>query len=167
MRCFIAVEPDSEITDKLELLQKDLPKGVRPVEKENMHVTLLFLGEVDDDKVREISGFVSSISVDFRMICAGVGAFPKPSFPRVVWAGVEAVELHSLHEEICKYLHVRDDRFHPHITIGRVKQKVNVSDFVKRHERDFFGETQIKKVFLKKSTLTPAGPIYENIAASR
>ena len=91
MRTFVAVEISSESTlNAIAKLQSDLKIEAKPVSKENMHFTLLFLGEISDDVAQKIMEALSSVSFDpIEMNLFDVGAFPNPKFPRVVWIGVD------------------------------------------------------------------------------
>lgn len=166
VRCFVAVEVSENILEKLVRIQTELPAGVKKVEKENLHITLLFLGEIGDKEVDEAKEVIESIRTDFAMKVSGAGAFPTPRNPRVVWVGAQAEELKQLNSLLCEKLGAKDERFHAHITIGRVKEQADLQEFLRKHEKDDFGGCEVKKIYLKKSTLTQQGPIYENVAES-
>jgi len=171
VRAFVAVELGEEVRGKLEELQRGLPEGVRRVKPENLHLTLAFLGELDDAKVEEVKNALDSVSATgFELACKGVGAFPSARFVRVVWVGTQNDELKKLHEQVSttlKPLGFKVDRFSAHVTIGRPKGRVGLADFLKKHEAQEFGSFKVEKIMLKKSTLTPGGPVYEDVFEKR
>src|SRR3989338_1382139 len=122
MRAFVAVELGDEVRGKLAQLQLDLPDEVRRVKPENLHLTLSFLGEIDDEKVGLVKGALDSVSTGaFELECKGVGAFPSADFVRVVWAGALGEGLRLLHSQVnyaLKSVGFKEERFSPHITIG-------------------------------------------------
>ena len=96
--------------------------------------------------------------------------FPKPSFPRVIWIGVDEGinELEKLAEIIRAKLSQLefspDKKFKPHITIFRVKTKIeDVSNKLEKFSAYPFGKQTISEIKLKKSELTPNGPIYTDL----
>jgi 2'-5' RNA ligase len=171
MRAFVAIEASEEVREKMSELQKQLSlDGVKLVEKENLHLTLFFLGDIDEamkDKV--IKGMDKLNCKKFEMSCKGVGAFPSNSYIRVVWVGAEAPQLKQIYdqlgEELAKLGFKKED-FSPHITLARVKflrDKTSLSEFLEDNAEVEIGDCVIDKVILKKSTLTPKGPIYESV----
>ena len=174
MRLFIAIEIPEDIRKKLASLQAkigDVGK-VKWVETENIHLTLKFLGETDAlDEIKESLEKVKCRK--FTSAVSGFGVFPNESYIRVIWAGMEPRKsIDELHEEIDDSLsHLgfpKDQKFHPHLTLGRVrsvsdKEKLKSAvDELKVIEK--IGEFKIEKFKLKKSTLTPKGPVYEDVA---
>ena len=173
MRAFVAVELNEEVRGKIAALQVDLPSGIKHVEPANLHLTLAFLGEIDEVKAEEVKAALDTISaIPFEAKCLGVGVFPSMNFVRVVWVGIRegAHALNLLHthtSDALAPLGFKKDEFSPHITIGRPKARVDVRAFVRKHEDDEFGLFLVDKLVLKKSTLTPEGPIYENVHVRR
>lgn len=176
MRLFIAFDLPKNIVEKLVGLQKQIGNElaqIKFVEPENMHLTLKFLGEVEESKVNDIINKLKTVKFKpFLTSIAEIGVFPNEKFIRVVWIGLKPFDpINDLHERIDSALSgifKKDDRFQAHITLGRVK-------FVKDRERllsvlkaikmnDITEPFRIEKFMLKKSTLTPKGPIYENLA---
>lgn len=181
VRVFIAIEIEDpqtlrriiEVRDRVLACSKEIK--MKGVEDENIHLTLRFIGEIPESMVEDIKKCIdlcSSVS-SFKMRIRGLGAFPSPSRPRVIWVGVEEGEdklkkLWNLVEGCLSKL-VKPDRrgFVPHITIARVKvfrkSKCLASLISELQDLDL-GESQITRVKLKKSTLTPKGPIYTDLA---
>lgn len=176
MRTFIAIEIEPSIKEKIsELIKKLSQSGARVgwVKKESIHLTLKFLGEVDERKIKEVSERLKKISSriePFKIRIEGTGWFPEGSLnPRVLWIGIKYTEqLKVLWKEIEKEMKdlgfKEEDRdFSPHITIGRVKDKeriFEVLEILKKFMTNFFGETEIKNIVLFKSVLKPEGAEY-------
>jgi len=172
MRLFVAVDIDDLIRDRIKPLLAELSgiNGIKAVEPENLHITLLFLGEVTESRVSKIEENLSEIDFEpFRISFERVGAFPNLNSPRVVWIGVrEGGELTSLannvYERLKKLGFRRDKEFRAHLTVGRVKRKnPEVSEVIKKHSSESFGEMEVKSFSLKESILTPKGPIYRDL----
>lgn len=145
------------------------------VEPENIHLTLRFLGDVSEKKLELIKEtFHEYTDRDpFEVRVEGMGVFPKPSFIRVVWAGVTrgASDLKYLRERLDEGLseidHPPDDKeFTPHFTIARVKSgkaKEKLNSLVRNESDRKFGTIFCDELKLKKSELTSEGPIYTDI----
>jgi 2'-5' RNA ligase len=180
MRSFIAIELPNEIRDALGNIQEKLKAcaaDVKWVKPQNIHLTLKFLGEIDEDQLFKINLILDAFGSDkkiFVIRLASLGAFPKINYPRVIWVGVdrgdrETKELvGALEEKIEKIGLPKEDRaFSSHITIGRVRSNSGRDKLVSilAQLQDYFKETPqeftVEKITLFKSTLTPQGPIYE------
>ena len=147
---------------------------IKLVERENLHFTVKFLGEIPDEVVDEVDRKVSALSIrPMKVDVRGLGAFPDARRPRVVWAGVAAPDLGTISSagqqviDALEGVGESDDRgFHPHITVARVRSPRN-SDSLSAVLRDYsakeFGRTEINSLKLKSSDLTPAGPIYRDL----
>ncbi len=179
MRLFIACEIPENIRDDLVTLQKKIGEehaNIKWVEKENIHLTLEFLGEVDDAKADEIRDSIMGIkSKTINAHVSGFGVFPTESYIRVLWVGLEpSGELNSLHDEIEDRLRTLgfkpDKMFSAHVTLGRVRSVKDKDGLVRKIEeiKEMIGEMgkqfSIERFMLKKSTLTPDGPVYGDIA---
>jgi 2'-5' RNA ligase len=177
LRTFIAVDLGQAIRDRCVSLQETLARtgtDVKWVEVENLHVTLLFLGEVDERTVPDVCRAVAvgcGRHESFTLGVETVGCFPNPRRPRTVWVGVgeghdALIALHDALEPPLLDLgcYRRENRpYTPHITLGRVKgdhptDKL-ATDLVKRASWKA-GETQVREVLVLSSELTPKGPIY-------
>ena len=169
MRAFVAIEVnDQGVLNSIHKIQSELNIKAKPVELHNMHFTVQFLGEVSEEMIGKISGVLNSIEFSaFSISFASIGVFPKPNFPRVIWIGTgDGInELEKLAEVIrSKLSHLgysTDKKFKPHVTIFRVKNKIeDVSDKLEKFSAYYFGKQTISEIKLKKSELTPNGPIY-------
>jgi 2'-5' RNA ligase len=169
MRAFISVEISKEITQKLSLLQAELPSSLRPVKPENMHITLKFLGEIDETTGAHVSEVLDSVASQvspFKLTCRGLGVFPSRKFVRVLWAGIESPELVRLSSNLeprLKELGFKEEKFVPHLTIARAKDRAQLDGLLEKHGDTLFGECTVDSIHLKKSTLSPGGPIYRVI----
>ena len=111
--------------------------GARWVPKENLHLTLAFLGRVEDDRVADVSGAAAAAvegHVDFTVRVGSLGAFPSAKRARVVWAGLDdptrglAGVADSVGEALERLGFPREERaFAPHVTLARVKTPAPVS----------------------------------------
>ena len=179
LRVFIAIDvEDPLLLSRLERIKEAIiATGVpmKPVETHNLHLTLRFIGEVPRYRVEEIIERVLKPMKKqrFTMTLKGLGAFPSPSRPRVVWVGVseETGILESIHEEIEMGLRSigfqpARERFVPHITLARIRGSRNIHALIRviTEYSDYeFGSMTVTSIRLKKSTLTPRGPIYETL----
>ena len=181
-RCFVAVEcGGDELAAKFREIKRVLEAtkaDFKFVEPENIHLTLKFLGEIEPSLVEQVTRVVEGISFQpFTAKIEHVGVFPNLRRPRVVWAGITegSSQLEEIWSEIDGKLSVLGferemRRFSPHITIGRVRSGRNRDKLV--HEisslSDYvFGDLHVDRVVLKKSVLTPRGPVYTTLAESR
>lgn len=172
MRTFVAAEiTDQDILSSTKNLQSNLRIEAKPVELQNMHFTLLFLGDISEDMGQRVQNELKTIQFDsFDISFEGVGAFPKPKFPRVVWIGVkdgakQLVDLAKIVEEKLSPLGFKSDKeFKPHITVFRIKNKIgDITDELSKYSNEKFGSQKISEIKLKKSVLTPSGPIYSDL----
>ncbi|MFH1447573.1 MAG: RNA 2',3'-cyclic phosphodiesterase [Candidatus Micrarchaeota archaeon] len=98
MRAFIAVEIPNEIIERLSKVQEELPPGLKLVKPQNMHITLKFLGEIDERTVQRVSQAMDSIGFSpFQLTFSNLGVFPSRKFIRVIWVGTHSPELESIH----------------------------------------------------------------------
>ena len=180
MRSFIAIELPKEMRDSLGHLQEKLKAcqaDVKWVQPQNIHLTLKFLGEINEDELSKINLILDTLAKDkksFLIRIASLGAFPKINYPRVIWVGIDKGDgetkglARELEEKIEKIGLPKEDRaFSSHITIGRIRSNLGKDKLVASltELQDYFKETTqeftVNKITLFKSTLTPKGPIYE------
>ncbi|MEW6603849.1 MAG: RNA 2',3'-cyclic phosphodiesterase [Thermoproteota archaeon] len=176
MRTFIAVDVSSGAIAKLqnEIMSTAqwTTKDIRPVEAQNFHFTLIFLGEKSDSEVAKIKDKLAEVRFEpFPLTFVGVGAFPKSSSARVIWVGVDPVGGQKLtnlaNDVIAKMAELgfsADKPFSSHMTLFRTKGRpIAISDIAAKYQGRIFGSDLIDKVHLKKSDLSPLGPAYSNI----
>lgn len=179
LRVFVAVDvEDPLVVSRLERLKESLSSTGVPmklVEPQNYHITIRFIGEIPRRLVDDIARSLRTVAFKpFKATLRGLGAFPSPSSPRVVWVGVadgerELRELRDAVESILRRLGVPPEReeFKAHVTIARIKGSRNIAGLVKMlmELSDYeVGTIEVRSLRLKKSTLTREGPIYETIA---
>jgi len=172
MRMFVAIEVSSkDVLNSIHKIQTELNIKAKSVELHNMHFTVQFLGEVSEEMIGKISDALNSIEFSaFSITFAGIGVFPKPNSPRVIWIGVTdgINELEKLAEMIRSKLSYigfsPDKKFKPHVTIFRVKNKIeDLSSKLEKFSSCSFGKQLVSEIKLKKSELTPNGPIYTDL----
>lgn len=169
MRLFVAVPVPEGIREGVAGLGREIAgEGIVPVAAGNMHVTLKFLGEIDERKLGDIEQRLRGIGfAPFGCTVRGVGVFPDENYIRVVWAGIESGgKLESLAEEVIGALsgYGEDKRFSAHLTMARVKRKVDLKAFLETHRNDGFGAFQVSSFLLVQSELMPGGPKYTVVA---
>ena len=182
VRCFVAIECNNpEVLKGIKQVQEALAStgaNLKPVETENIHLTLKFLGEIPQHKVDEVTDLIKDISFEaFNFKVEEVGVFPNHRRPATIWAGISegVTEVTKVFEELdaklSKLGFERERRkFHPHFTIGRVRSGKNKDQLVEelmRLETEEFGLISADRVVFKKSFLTPSGPVYTTFAESR
>jgi 2'-5' RNA ligase len=174
-RAFVAVDVQSgpELRDAIEQL-KTYGRALKPVHPDNVHITLKFLGDTDEGVVPQLEKVMRS-AVDgiapFQVRLVSTGVFPNVRSPRVVWVGLDGAEpmgrIASLLEEGCEPLGFRKEKrgFSPHLTLARVREgeQVDLSSFLQQTQAKHFGSFQVNGMRLKKSVLTPSGPIYSDV----
>lgn len=182
MRTFIAIELPKELKHLLARLQDQLKAScadVKWVAPLNIHLTLKFLGEIDDKKLDGVIRILEETAKErqpFYIRLSSVGAFPKIDFPRVIWVGIDKGDEETKHiakvleQKLAKIGISKETRpFSSHITIGRLRSSLNRERLAKNLNilADNFDkqnvEFSVNKITLFKSTLTPQGPIYEVI----
>ena len=171
IRVFIAVNLDPAIREKIgEVCRNFEMKGVKTVKPELAHITLKFLGYVDEGRVDEVAGALKAITVpSFTARFRSIDGFPGQKNPRVIWIGAEGPfnDLNRQTEDAMSGVGFpREDRFNAHITIGRIKfttpeQKQRLPQLFERYKDFNAGSMVVDRIHVMKSTLSPAGPTYE------
>jgi 2'-5' RNA ligase len=184
LRTFIAVDIGKTIRDRAVALQEKLAQtgaAVKWVEPQNIHVTLLFLGEVEDREVPAVCRAVADETrthLPFRLSIEGVGCFPNPRRPRIVWIGVGegTQELCALHDGLEPPLldlgcYRREERkYTPHITLGRVKSAGptdTLGPALVKHAGWQGGQLLVNETLVMSSELTSQGPIYAVLSRAK
>jgi len=168
----VAIDLDEELKGCIQNIQKRIKEeALKLVEPENLHITLKFLGNIPDKDVsllRKDLGFIKQPK--FILDFSGIGVFPNKDFIKVVWIGMnESEELKTLAEAIersCKPYATFQDKytFSAHLTIARTRARPQfLLEKLQQMENIHIGRQKVGSFALKKSTLTPGGPIYENI----
>lgn len=176
IRAFVAIELSEGVKKELAALQRELKAAgsdVKWVKTDNVHLTLKFLGNIDEDQLEEVKAALDKVGSNnkaFTINLFKVGCFPKLGFPRVVWLGIdkgcgetEAIA-DELEGELAKAGFEKEKRsFSAHLTLGRVRSPKGRNKLVEKIKALDFkpsAETEVTKLTLFKSTLTPQGSIY-------
>ncbi|HEY0196828.1 MAG TPA: RNA 2',3'-cyclic phosphodiesterase [Methanobacterium sp.] len=177
MRAFLAVDLDESLQDKVLEVQnrlKEANAAVKFVEKENLHFTCKFFGEISQNKrdkiIRIITEKIQNYN-NFEINIKGVGVFPNLGYLKVIWLGLEdpgnfSKILMDLDQEFVKLGYKKEKNYVPHLTVGRVKGAKNKEALVsqiKELEEVEIGAMKVDKIALKKSELTPEGPVYTTV----
>ncbi len=144
------------------------------MERDNLHFTVKFLGEVPEDTIKEVDARLQGLALSsFEVGVRGLGAFPDLRRPRVVWAGVARESEQAINRAASAFISALegvgrpdDHGFSPHITLARVRSPLNAGElasFIQANSRRDFGVTRIASLKLKSSVLSPGGPVYTDI----
>lgn len=184
VRTFIAVDLSDAIKDNLTALQEELARDAHSVKwtrVENTHLTLLFLGDVDQLEVVEICRAIQARCrrhKPFTLQAEGLGAFPNTRRPKILWAGITAGqdELRSLHADLEEGLlelgcYRREDReYTPHLTLGRLTHDERSEDWAKVLSKQAHwqgGTMPVDEVLVMSSELRRDGPEYSVMGRAR
>ena len=177
IRSFLAIDLDEDLKPKInDLINEfqEIDAKVKYVELENLHLTLKFFGDIDDEGLNLLTEAIEKVVSKFKPFKINIkscGAFPNKKHIRVIKLGIEddtiLKDLHKkLDKEFVQLGFDKDKKFSTHLTIGRVKSAKN-KDLIKYCIEEFedieIGEMEVNQISLKKSTLTPSGPIYEDL----
>ena len=178
---FFAVPLAEELKEPIAQIQQELKATgakVGWVKLENLHFTLKFLGDTPEDQVSKLSeaaASVAEVSAAHQVQICGVGGFPSPQRPRVVWVGCTsggeqfAQVGQDLDEALAQAgLSEREKRkFSPHLTIGRVRSRHRLEELAaamaELSEREI-GQMQVNHFVLMQSQLHPTGAVYTPLA---
>jgi len=173
MRSFVAIEISNDnIIKSIKKFQTEININAKPVEPKNWHFTLQFLGEISEEISQKIIQALHKIEFSsFSVNLKGVGALPKPKSPRVIWIGTDEnggsmlIQLSKKVEKVLEPLGFFSDKpFKPHITIFRIKKKIgDITKELDGQKMIDFGIQEVTNIKLKKSELTPSGPIYSDL----
>lgn len=179
MRTFIAVELTEDVRRALREVQARLRAGgadVKWVEEENLHLTVKFLGEVQDERLPDVitaTRLAVAPLMTFAISIGGIGAFPSMSRPRVVWVGVQSGS--ESFKTLMERVETAMDRIgfpregrapQPHVTLGRVRDPRRLKrlpELLKAESPETLGTITVEKLTLMASALGPRGPRYTPI----
>ena len=173
MRVFVALDISQKAKDEIRKIQEQLPKfDGKLTEKENLHLTLKFLGEVSNENIEEVKKRLGEIRFNkFETEINHLGFFDNSKsepYNRklIVWLHLtNCEELQSKIDGALSGLFDVEKRFMSHLTIARVKNVENKKEFLDKLEKIKINKIKfdVKDFKLKKSILTPEGPIHENL----
>ena len=175
IRCFVAIEIPVPVQRVFEKIQNELRAEIGKaswIKIGNFHLTLKFLGDVQKDSISDVCNAIDKVAIKqkpFYLKFGGIGTFPNLSRPRVLWIGLK--QGGNITTDLSKYINnallhcdvKSDERFHPHVTLARLRQHTDLRGYV-----DLFEEYQtiqntymaVDEITLVKSELHPNGAIY-------
>ncbi len=178
VRAFLALEiTDESVLDSMVAAQNALAEtgaDLKIVERQNLHFTVKFLGEISDSQAKEVDSRLRKLTLRGANVqVKGIGAFPNAGSPNVIWVGVA-------HEDEGRVLPIaqpviaalegigkEDNRpYRPHATLARVRSSRNIrslAEAIHSCEDTVFGNTSISALKLKSSALSPSGPVYTDL----
>ena len=175
-RLFIGIK--IKIEDKLLAGINDIKKSLKDeyikwVEIENLHITLLFIGNVKEEKIPEIIKKLGSVKCNLNSECIkfmNFGVFRNIHQPGVLWIGIDPVnQLKELKAQIDQSiinagLEIKpEENFHPHLTLARpkfIRNRNNLKTQIEKFKGYIFQEIKPEKFQLFESKLSPHGPVY-------
>ena len=181
IRAFLAIDLDDDLKPKINKIIREFKKtnaNIKYVDLQNLHFTLKFFGDIDTDGIDLIAEKIEKVIKDFdsfNIKIKGCGAFPNTNRIKVIWLGLDEDQiLKELHDKLDKEFNSigfdLDKKFSSHLTIGRMrsaKSKDKVKNTLDLYDGIDVGTMEVKTVTLKRSTLTPSGPIYEDLIEFR
>jgi 2'-5' RNA ligase len=184
-RAFIAIELDHTVLKALDRVQGELKREVPPgvvrwVKSSGIHLTLKFLGDVPAGQIQDLDAGLQCACGSFgpfTLAIAGLGCYPNPGRPRVVWVGVEDPGCvvgklqQSVEREIAPLGYSTEARpFSPHLTLGRAQRNApkselrSLGDVVVSHRVGQLAQMEVSAVSLIRSDLRPSGAVYTPLA---
>ncbi len=179
VRLFVAVEIAEEIRKKVGAFQDALKKAnadVGWVAPKNLHITLKFIGSVEEENIGHVIAIIKDSVTHIRpfdLSYRGVGAFPNQKNPRVIFVQIIDADgvLAKVHERLDNQLMAlgvehEERRFDAHLTVGRIKTRKNVNNLMEKldaYDGAIFGAGHVTQVVLMKSDLSPQGPTYTKL----
>ena len=177
-RTFVAIKlpiskQTAELVEDIKVQLSD--EKIKWVDTWNMHITLYFLGDTDEELIGDIGEALKEKLKDFKSFiiqCKGLGIFKNIYNPKVLWFGIKKLEvLKYLKEKVDNVLEefgfAKEEReFKPHLTLGRIKyikNQLDLKNILSQYKDADIQEFKICEVVFYESQLTPAGPIYKVI----
>jgi len=185
IRTFIAFEIDDKSKRECDYLtqkgKKLFPKDIKWVDYNNLHITFLFLGEIEQNDVVSVKNLLQELSEELPVFTLKNGQlrWNPPFKPKTLWIEYpnpftevtpSPVSFCKIRDNFIKklkselpYLKLDNKDFIFHLTLGRVKHKINIEKWL-LHDEMFIHDVELKHISLYQSTLHPQGPIYRNLA---
>jgi RNA 2',3'-cyclic 3'-phosphodiesterase len=175
-RGFIAIDIAS--TPQILAFENEIKKtgaDVKLVEPQNIHITLKFLGDTEESQIDAIEHCMKQTTTSikpFTVTLQGTGVFPNKNYMKVIWLGIQdngQIEpiVQALENGLASLGFKKETRgFSPHLTVGRVrtaKNKEKLLGTLEHHQAETFTTQEVHTITLKKSELTPNGPIYTTL----
>ena len=176
-RAFLAIDIDKKLIPPIKNIQEEFKKtntNIKYVEIKNIHLTLKFFGNINEKMIDKISIATENTLKKYNSLkinIKGTGTFPNENHIKVIWIGITKNPIlnnlqHELDEEFEKLGFKKEKNYSHHLTIGRMKSPKNkeeIKEKLNTFKNTKIGEMKIREISLKKSELTPNGPIYSNI----
>jgi 2'-5' RNA ligase len=176
MRMFVSIDLPENIKIKcMDIIEKLNSSGtdIKAVKKENLHITLKFLGEVREDDAENVKKILTEYSANqtsFRLGFSGLGYFGKP-LPRIIWLGFSAgkeriYQMASDLNEKLDFIRKEERSPKPHLTLARVKSSRNsggLIEIIRGLTSVKIGEVEVNQIKLMGSILTDSGPKYSDL----
>ena len=169
-RLFLAVPVSAELKEKIVPVLQQLSEtgaDLNVVSEENLHLTLKFLGGVEEKSIPKIIKNISALHQQpFSLTLCGVGVFPAVARIRVIWIGIQDSALVSLMKKInqaLNFIRSREQEETPHLTLVRMKSGKHtdeVQQLVEKYQHTFFGAMRVDRIILYESELGREGPKY-------
>lgn len=175
-RVFIAVrvDPGGELLKLCSSLKASLGmENIKWVDPGNIHLTLAFLGDTEEKRIKTLSNILGDICYNFKefdFVLAGIGIFKNYRDPRVLWLGIRSSDrLSAINNLITQGLKINsfktDERpFSPHLTLGRIKSirdSENLEKVLERYKDHQIQLVHVNEVILYESILKQTGPLYK------
>lgn len=178
MRAFFAIPLSEEIKNTIDKFNSNnivpLFNKLKKVEKENLHITLRFLGNIEEKLVNVLYDKCNTYKqkyTSFTIQIKGIGVFPSTQRARVIWIGLvnnidKIMAIYNDINNMVKELKIEyeDEKdFNPHITIGRFRESPGyekINSIINAYKEKEFGIISVNSITLYKSTLTQTNPIY-------
>jgi 2'-5' RNA ligase len=175
LRSFIAIELPESTVNLLVKLQQEFKKcgaDVRWIKPGSVHLTLKFLGNINENNVDEIVELLRRVSKKyeaFNLTLSGIGVFPNNRSPRVLWVGIDINDSltrlqNDIEKEISLFGFEKEKRkFTPHLTLGRFKssrEKGALMDKIDLYHDNRFSSIYVRSVLLMRSDLGQTGAKY-------
>ncbi|MCX8092683.1 MAG: RNA 2',3'-cyclic phosphodiesterase [Candidatus Goldbacteria bacterium] len=168
MRSFIGIPLNDIARDEIFKLYPDI-KDLRFIRKENLHITVKFLGEIQEKRIEKIKDIIEESCSDiskFKISCKRLSAFPSLTSARIIWVnvmdGADTIEkiYKKLENKLANIGFEKEKRkYIPHITIARAKSSIDITEYLHNFEIN----SMASEIVLYKSDLKPNGPIYTEI----
>ncbi|MFW9956911.1 MAG: RNA 2',3'-cyclic phosphodiesterase [Candidatus Odinarchaeota archaeon] len=178
VRAFLSIDiEDHVLLSRVFQIQQKLDiqaAKMKMVEPDNIHFTMRFFGDISITSINQIRDCLKEIKITpFEIKIVGVGAFPNRRKPRVIWIGATdnsqlVIDLKLRVDELLTRIGYKTEKekFTPHATIARVRSIKDSNRLLGNLEElanEPVGDMTVSSVSMKKSTLTPSGPIYETL----
>ncbi len=166
IRTFISIPIPN--TMGLDPLMRDLKsvRGLRTSNIRQLHITLRFLGDIDEERIDDVENIVNEVIRDIprsRLNLKGMGVFPNERSPRILWVGIDTeLPLAHIAEELSVRLRnagIRFDEkpFKPHITVGRIEGRCTIGPMLNKYRTTEFTTYIPPAIHIMKSELLPGG----------